>query len=125
MKYAIKFQGLYWTDGLGGSVYESMGWQHAKPTMWDDRDTAEAILRYWFNNNDHKDYVDGFEKDGVTPRPATQFRYATRGGMAVGQYLRKIDDQTKKAYLVENPGPFPEVVEVKDDFGMPAWSSVA
>jgi hypothetical protein len=128
VKYAIKLQKGYWYDGAGAaSVYDTAGWLGGKslevfrPTVYDSEEQALAIVRYWFNNNDHRDYVDGFEKDGVTPRPPVQWRYATIGGSSVGQYLRMIDDKTKKSFLILNPGPFPEVVEVEDDFGRPSW----
>lgn len=126
MKYAIKLNNSFYFDGANPtSIYDTAGWVGGKallvqkPTVWNDREVAERILRHWFNNDGDRDYVP--DDKGVTKK----FRYCTIGGSAVGQYLRKVDDQTKKAYLEENPGPFPKVVEIEEGFGRPGWLDVA
>lgn len=116
MKYAIKLNGAFYFDGakpLG--IYDTSGWVIRNPTVWNDREVAERIVRHWFNNDGDRDYVP--DDKGVTKK----FKYCTIGGSAVGQYLRKIDDQTKKSYLELNPGSHPEVVEIEEGFGRPGW----
>jgi hypothetical protein len=123
VKYAIKLNKGYWYDGANAiSVYDTAGWLGGKslevfrPTVYDTKEQAQAVVRTWFNNNDHFDFV---EQDG---KPAKRKRYCTIGGRAVGQYLLEQGGKSgTKSILVLNDGELPEVIEVVDDFGRPGW----
>jgi hypothetical protein len=139
MKYAIKHLGQYYFDGSHrrdnydngpwvsisvvtavkneAGVYEMVERDNShSPTVYESREDAAGIIRSWFNADGGRDHVP--DANGMIKRPW----FCTLGGAALGEHLRKVDDKTKKVYFEKNPGPFPEVVEVADDFGRHCWS---
>jgi hypothetical protein len=124
-RYVISIDDSFYDDGTRPTtIFNSMGWvggEDCCPTSYPSRESAAAIIGHWFNHNNHPDYV----VDTKTSTLVKKYRYTTVQGKAVGEFLRVIDDTTKKAKLIQNPGPFPVIVEFEDSWSSkPGWAEL-
>lgn len=119
MKYAIKLGDSYYYDGFRPtSVFEHEGFARLtedgswSPTIWDGPERPTAIIAYWFDNNGNPKNKDTW--------------HCVRGGISLGKFNRtveEVDRGTNRVTFEPNPGPFPEVVLVDDEFeGRAPWS---
>ena len=119
MRYAIKLGDYYYFDGFRPSpLFDQEGFarldekQNWLPTVWDDPARPTAIIAFWFDNSGNPKNKDTW--------------HCVRGGISLGKFNRTVEDVsrgTNRVTFEPNPGPFPEVVEVDDDFdGRPPWT---
>jgi hypothetical protein len=105
--FVIRLGRAFYYDGYRPKdAYDGAGWvKIERATGWQDREDAERILDYWFDNHN-------------TPpqkgQPPVQW-FCTVQGQSVGDYVRQIDETTKKAAKEPNVGPFPVVEEIDGD----------